>query len=77
VTLLVVAMLFGLELIASDLVSVVAALVVFSSPGDSLVLLARIGGVILLLFGVVVTPVLGVRQAKQEPGGRPHLSAAH
>jgi hypothetical protein len=46
VTLLVVAMLFGLELIASDLVSVVAALVVFSSPGDSLVLLARIGGVI-------------------------------
>jgi hypothetical protein len=57
-------------------VTIVAALVVFSYLGDSLVLLARIGGVILLLFGVV-TPVLGVRQAKQEPGGRPHLSAAH
>ena len=42
-----------LGLIAFGLVSIVAALVVFSSPGDSLVILARIGGVILLLFGVV------------------------
>jgi uncharacterized membrane protein HdeD (DUF308 family) len=42
-----------LGLIAFGLVSIVAALVVFSSPGDSLVILARIGGVILLVFGVV------------------------
>ena len=42
-----------LGLIAFGLVSIVAALVVFSSPGDSLVVLARIGGVILLLVGVV------------------------
>ena len=41
-----------LGLIAFGLVSIIAALVVFSSPGDSLVLLARIGGVILLVFGV-------------------------
>jgi uncharacterized membrane protein HdeD (DUF308 family) len=40
-------------LIAFGLISVVAALVVFTSPGDSLVVLARIGGVILLLIGVV------------------------
>ena len=40
-------------LIAFGLIGIVAAFVVFSSPGDSLVLLARIGGLILLLFGIV------------------------
>ena len=65
-----------LGLIAFGLVSVVAALVVFSSPGDSLVLLARIGGVILLLFGVVTLfSVFAGR--RQSPADAPTSAPAH
>ena len=40
-------------LIAFGVLSIIAAIVVLAFPGESLVLLARIGGVILIVFGVV------------------------
>jgi uncharacterized membrane protein HdeD (DUF308 family) len=56
-------------LVAFGLVSIVAALVVFSAPGDSLVVLARIGGLILVLIGAVtlLSVFAGRRQRSTDP----------
>ena len=40
-------------LIAFGVLSIIAAIVVLTFPGESLMLLARIGGVILIAFGIV------------------------
>lgn len=59
-------------LIAFGLISIVAAIVVLTFPGNSLVLLARIGGVILIVFGVatLLSVFAGRGQRSAEAGAR-------
>jgi uncharacterized membrane protein HdeD (DUF308 family) len=55
---------FGL--IAFGVLSIIAAIVVLTFPGESLVLLARTGGVILILFGIIgLVAALAGRRSQQ------------
>lgn len=65
-----------ISLIAFGLVSIIAAIVLLTVPGASLVLLARIGGVILIAFGIAsLVAALTSRKATVDVGGS--TAAAH
>ena len=66
----------GLErglLIAFGVLSIIAAVVVLAFPGESLVLLARIGGVVLLAFGILelIAALAGRRDQSVSPAAGP------